>query len=113
MKRIIVLPVLAVLFVAGAIAKEKVTVKGNCEDVLTRSETLAAEYKWSSNRPDPKAMVLSISTSANFAKATFIPGGALFSHPKIGTLTFTQDGDSCSIESNGHPADVVAKQLGK
>lgn len=90
-------------------AKEKVTVKGSCEDAITAAEVKAAQRKWSSERPDPKSPVLSVQTSANFAKQVLV--GSLFSHAKVGTLTFAQDGPVCHVESNGKPADVIAKEL--
>lgn len=106
---------LALFLSSVCVAKEKTTVAGDCESAIKTAEVSAANHKWSSSRPDPTAFVLNISTSANFTKSVVL--GAAFSHSKSGELTFTENTDgknkTCTIQSNGHPADVIAKEFSK
>ena len=57
--------------------------------------------------------MLNIETHANFGKDVLLPLGAVWSHPKGGELVFDDQGSSCEVSSNGHPADVVLSDLVK
>jgi hypothetical protein len=73
---------------------------------------LAAHRKRASLRPYPTAPVLNIESNRNFAKDYLLPLGEVWSHRKFGELGFMASGDSsCSVRSNGHPADVVLSDL--
>jgi hypothetical protein len=105
-----------VLFIISTVslmnAKSTEIVSASCENAIAQATVLAAHRKRSSLRPYPTAPVLNIESNRNFAKAYFF--GTVFSHKKFGELAFdaTRD-DSCSVASNGHPADVVLSDLVK
>lgn len=94
-----------------AFCKENAVLNVSCTEAISQAELQAANRKWTPMRPDPNAPVLNISTSANFAKDVIL--GPMFSHPKTGELTFDSSAgpNVCEISSNGHPADVVLKDL--
>jgi hypothetical protein len=102
--------VLALYFCVSAFAGDETTVHLTCEEAISKAEIRAAHRKWWPDRPDPKAFVLNIRTHANFVK-DMLPLGGIISHEKVGELIFEQQGDSCLIVSNGHPADVVLADL--
>ena len=87
------------------------TVNLPCDKAVTQAQVFAAKRKWYSNRSDPTAPTLDISTSQNFAKAVLL--GSVFSHPKHGSLIFEDADTGCKVTSNGHPADVVLSDLTK
>ncbi len=89
------------------------TLKSQCDKLIVKAEVLTAHHKWWAERPDPNAPVLNIRTHANFAKDFLLPLGAVFSHEKVGALTFEDQNGECLVESNGHPADVVLSDLNK
>jgi hypothetical protein len=93
-------------------AKSTQIVSAPCENAIAQATVLAAHRKRSSLRPYPTAPVLNIESNRNFAKVYFF--GTVWSHKKYGELAFdaTRD-DSCSVTSNGHPADVVLSDLVK
>lgn len=103
----------ALALVAPALCTGKEVLGIPCSKAISEAELLAANRKWSSARPDPTALVLNISTSMNYAKAVLL--GPVFSHPKLGELTFddTISPNVCQVASNGHPADVVLQDLKK
>ncbi len=106
----------------SAYAGDSKTVNAACETAMTKAMALAAHRKWWPDRPDPKANVLNIRTHANFVKNTLpsvtVPVigplvGLSLSHEKVGELLFQEQGGSCLVTSNGHPADVVLSDLEK
>jgi hypothetical protein len=103
------------LITLPAIAGDVRTINANCEQAIVKAEVLAAKRKWWPDRPDPKAPVLSIRTHSNFAKGYLVPLGLgiVWSHEKVGELAFEDQGESCRVTSNGHPADVVVSDLAK
>jgi hypothetical protein len=85
-------------------------VNAPCEKAIAQATVLAAHRKRASLRPYPTAPVLNIESNRNFAKVYF--GGSVWSHKKYGELAFDATGDdSCSVTSNGHPADVLLSDL--
>jgi hypothetical protein len=104
---------LGLLFLTAltALAGDVRTINASCENAIVKSEILAAKRKWWPDRPDPKAPVLNVRTHANFAKEVVL--GKLWSHEKVGELAFEDQGQSCQVTSNGHPADVVLSDLAK
>jgi len=98
---------------ALAYAGDAKTLNTSCETAITKAEVIAAHRKWWPERPDPKAMVLNIRTHWNFSKDLVPIFGGIISHEKVGELVFDEQGDSCLVVSNGHPADVVLSNLGK
>jgi hypothetical protein len=93
-------------------AKSSQMVSAPCEKAIAQATVLAAHRKRSSLRPYPTAPVLNIESNRNFAKVYFF--GTVWSHKKYGELAFDATGDaSCSVISNGHPADVVLSDLVK
>jgi hypothetical protein len=104
---------LGLLFLTAlsALAGDVRTINASCENAIVKSEILAAKRKWWPDRPDPKAPVLNVRTHANFAKDMFL--GIVWSHEKVGELAFEDQGQSCQVTSNGHPADVVLSDLAK
>lgn len=111
--RLVMLPALLVCLAIPALCKGNVVLNISCNQAISQAELIAANRKWTPMRPDPTAFVLNISTSANFAKDVLF--GPMFSHPKTGELTFDNSGGAnvCEVASNGHPADVVLKDLKK
>jgi len=105
--------VLLFLASASAYAGDAIALKVECEKAIAKAEVLAAHHKWWPERPDPKAPVLNIRTHANFAKNVLLPLGGVFSHEKVGELTFEDQNGECLVESQGHPADVVLDDLAK
>ncbi|MGH9482154.1 MAG: hypothetical protein ACRD1L_08670 [Terriglobales bacterium] len=105
----------AVLTIASgaALATGNATLNIGCKEAISQAELAAANRKWTPTRADPTSPVVSISTSMNYAKAALL--GPVFSHPKIGELTFKDvaGANVCEVKSNGHPADVVLKDLQK
>ena len=96
-----------------AIAGGTQTINATCETAITKAEVLAAQRKWWPDRLDPKAPVLNIRTHSNFAKQALLPLGKVWSHEKVGELSFEELDKSCRVTSNGHPADVVLSDLSK
>ena len=94
-----------------AIAGDVLTINASCKNALVKAEILAAKRKWWPDRPDPKAPVLNVRTHANFAKEVVL--GKVWSHEKVGELAFEDQGQSCQVTSNAHPADVVLSDLAK
>lgn len=99
---------LVLLTAIPALAGRTQIINASCEDAITEAEVLAGQRKWWPDRPDPKAPVLNIRTHANFAKQALLPLGRVWSHEKVGELTFEKRDKSCRLTSSGHPADVVA-----
>ena len=58
-------------------------INASCENAITKAEMLAAQRKWWTDRPDPKAPVLNIRSHGNFAKQALLPLGKVVSD--IGT----------------------------
>lgn len=104
---------IVVLFCISAYAGDSKSVGMDCEKAITKAEIMAAHRKWWPERPDPKGPVLNIRTHANYAKDFLLPLGPVFSHEKVGELTFEEQNGECLVESNGHPADVVLDDLVK
>lgn len=103
---------IVLLLTSAGFAKVKAKVGIPCSKAIVKAEVDAANRKWSSQRPDPNAPVLNLATSVNYAKAILL--GSFFSHVKKGELTFSStSAGGCRIQSNGHPADVIAKDLRK
>src|SRR5581483_8686138 len=100
-------------YVLPLVAGSTQTVNAPCDKAITKAMVIAAHRKWASLRPDPQAPVLNIETHANFGKDVLLPLGAVWSHPKGGELVFDDQGSSCEVSSNGHPADVVLSDLVK
>jgi hypothetical protein len=96
-----------------ALAGGTQVINATCENAIAKAEVLAAQRKWWPDRPDPKAPVLNIRTHGNFAKQVLLPLGKVWSHEKVGELAFEDQGKSCRVTSNGHPADVVLSDLSK
>src|SRR5690348_9235463 len=88
----------------SAFAGDTKTVNASCETAIGKAEVLAAHRKWWPERPDPKATVLNIRTHWNFSKDLVPVFGGIFSHEKVGELVFQEQGGSCLVVSNGHPA---------
>jgi hypothetical protein len=87
-------------------------VNAPCEKAIAQTTVLAAHRKRASLRPYPTAPVLNIESNRNFAKVYFF--GSVWSHKKYGELAFDATGEaSCSVTSNGHPADVLLSDLVK
>ncbi len=105
--------VIMVVLCASAYAGDAKSVGLDCEKAIAKAEIMAAHRKWWSERPDPKSPVLNIRTHPNFAKDFLLPLGPVFSHEKVGELTFEDQNGECLVESNGHPADVVLDDLVK
>jgi len=105
--------VASLTFCISAYAGDAKSVGLDCEKAIAKAEIMAAHRKWWSERPDPKSPVLNIRTHANFAKDLLLPMGAVFSHEKVGALTFEDQNGECLLESTGHPADVVLDDLVK
>jgi PDZ domain len=90
--------------------KSTQTVNASCEDAMAQATVLAAHRKRASLRPYPTAPALNVESNRNFAKVYFF--GSVWSHKKYGELAFDATGDaSCSVTSNGHPADVLLSDL--
>lgn len=107
-------PVLLVItLTVPALCENKAVLNVPCSKAIAEAELLAANRNWASLRPDPSAWVLNITTSASFTKTVLL--GSLFSHPKAGEITFDNSINAavCEVTSNGHPADVVLKDLKK
>jgi hypothetical protein len=109
---------LSLLFLTAlsALAGDVRTINASCENALTKAEILSAERKWWPDRPDPKAPVLSVRTHRNFAKNYLVwpfALGVVWSHEKVGELAFEDEGQSCKVTSNGHPADIVLSDLAR
>lgn len=96
-----------------AFAAKNAVVNVSCKEAISQAELDAANRKWTPMRPDPTSPVLNITTSMNYTKAVLL--GSVFSHPKTGELTFdnSEGPGICELHSNGHPADVVLKDLAK
>ena len=73
------------------------TLKSQCDKLIVKAEVLTAHHKWWAERPDPNAPVLNIRTHANFAKDFLLPLGAVFSHEKVGALTFEDQNGECLV----------------
>ncbi len=109
-QRIAPLVVLGLLSVP-AVGKGNAVLNVSCKVAISQAELVAANHKWSPQRPDPSSPILNITTSMNYTKAIVL--GPMFSHPKTGELIFDESrgANVCEVTSNGHPADVVLKDL--
>jgi hypothetical protein len=103
--------IFTLLLALPAFAGSTHVINATCEAAITKAEVLAAQRKWWPDRPDPKAPVLNVRTHSNFAKQLLL--GNIWSHEKVGELTFEEIDQSCRVTSNGHPADVVLSDLAK
>jgi hypothetical protein len=90
------------------------TVNSSCENAIAKATFLAAQRKRVAVRPYPTAPVLNLESNRNYAKTVLLPLGEVWSHKKFGELAFDVTGETtCSVTSNGHPADVILSDLVK
>ncbi len=108
---------LAWSFTEVASAKEAITVRSTCKDVVVKAETIATSRKLSYNLESTSTEQSdSLATAGIWVRLTIIYKLTIMGKPSPGIIKFTPfyDGNSCRVESSkSQEADEIVKDLKK